>query len=546
MVGSAVLAVQFRTSLVIIMRSLPWSLALFLFPALAVPAQKVTVIPESSHGLTPSLRSLAARSGAVSVMDRDDEEGEEETGTSARAIWQADPVVQRNAGAKLVTLPGLNLAGLGLGFTGPQGPFTFSWVPSDSNASVGATQVVEVVNVSMAVFDKTSGTPTLGPLLMKHLWDGVSAACASKSGNPKPIDPIVIYDKQAGRWVLEGATLNPPYYTCFAVSNTGDATGTYTAYAFALPQNGFTTPRFSIWPDGYYLSMYSINTGYVGPAACVVNRAQMLAGQTATMQCFSTPEIGIGISGMMPSDMDGATPPPAGSPNYFMVQGPAGSNSLYLYRLHVDFTTPANSSFTGPTVISVAPYTQGALGAVVPQLGTTQKLMAIGTWVMHRVAYRYFSQANPPYDSLVLTHTVSVDKHTGVRWYELRNLDSSPTVFQQGTYSPDSNFRWMPSIAQDQFGDIAVGYSVSSSAMYPSIRYSGRAASDPLGTLEAEGTIFNGNGHQEASIRWGDFTSMALDPTDDCTFWYTNQYMGASGDYDWGTRLFSFRFPACQ
>src|SRR5580658_1937045 len=526
----------------VIVRALIFNLALFLLPTLAISSQKVKVVPESNHGLTPTLRSLAGRSGAAGAVDL---EAEEEPETSAGFAPQADPVVQRVAGPKLVTIPGMNLPGLGIGYTGPQGPFTFSWAPSDSNASVGATQVVEVVNVSLLVFDKATGTPTLGPVVMSSLWDGVNAACSSKGGTAL-IDPIVIYDKLAGRWVLEGATLNPPYYTCFAVSNTGDATGTYTAYAFALPQNGFTTPRFSIWPDGYYLSLYNTTAKYVGPAACVANRPQMVLGQTATMQCFSTPETSIGISGMMPSDMDGATPPPAGSPNYYMVQGPAGSNSLYLYRFHVDFTTPANSTFTGPTIISVAPYTQGALGPVVPQLGTTQKVMAIGTWVMHRVAYRYFSQADPPHDSLVLTHTVSVGKHTGVRWYELRNLDSTPTVFQQGTYSPDTNYRWMAGIAQDQFGDIAVGYSVSSAAMYPSIRYSGRLSSDPLGTLETEATIFSGSAYQTGSIRWGDFTSMSLDPTDDCTFWYTNQYMGANGTYDWATRVFSFQFPACQ
>jgi len=529
-------------------RALPCALALFLFPLLAVSPPKVKVIPDSNHRLTASLRSLALPQGTMSksaVGANEREPEDEETAAGPVAAEQADPVVQQAPGADLATLPGLNLPGLGLGFTGPQGPFTFAWAPSDSNASVGATQVVEVVNVSLLVLDKATGTPTLGPVLMKSLWTGVNKSCASEGGTAL-IDPVVLYDKQAQRWVLEGATLNPPYYTCFAVSTTSDATGPYNAYAFALPQNGFTTPRFSIWPDGYYLSLYNTMANYVGPAACVVNRQQMIAGQAATMQCLSTPETSIGISGMMPSDMDGATPPPAGTPNYYMVEGPAGSNALYLYKFHVDYVTPANSTFTGPTAISVAPYTQGALGAIVPQLGTTQKLMAIGTWVMHRVAYRNFSTANPPHDSLVLTHTVSVGKKTGVRWYELRNLDTTPTVFQQGTYAPDSNYRWMASVAQDKMGDLAVGYSVSSATMYPSIRYSGRLVSDPLGTLETEATIFNGAAYQTGSIRWGDFTSMGLDPVDDCTFWYNNQYMGANGTYEWATRLFSFKFPACN
>jgi len=525
------------------MRTLPWGLSLLLFPALAASSQKVTVIPESNHRLTPPLRSLAVPTSAVATPEREQEEEETVTGTPVAV--QNDPVVQGIPGTQLMTVPGLNLPGLGFGYTGPQGPFTFSWAPSDSNASVGPTQVVEVVNVSLLVYDKASGNPILGPVVMKNLWNGVNAACASQGGTAL-IDPIVIYDKQAARWVLEGATLNPPYYACFAVSTTSDATGTYTAYAFALPQNGFTTPRFSIWPDGYYLSLYNIMPTYVGPAACVVDRHKLLRGQNATMQCLSTPETSIGISGMMPTDMDGVNLPPAGSPNYYLVEGPPGSNSLYLYRFHVDFTTPANSSFTGPTAISVAPYTQASLGAVVPQLGTTQKLMAIGTWVMHRVAYRYFTHTNPPHDALVLTHTVSVGHRTGIRWYELRDLNSTPTVYQQGTYAPDANYRWMASIAEDKRGNIAVGYSVSSANMYPSIRYTGRVSSDPLGKLEAEGTIFTGSAYQEGSLRWGDFTSMGLDPSDDCTFWYNNQYMGANGTYTWATRLFSFQFPSCQ
>ena len=406
--------------------------------------------------------------------------------------------------------------------------------------------MVEVVNVSLLVFDKTTGTPTLGPMTLSSLWHGISAPSSSQ-GTPL-IDPIVIYDKLAGRWVLEGATLNPPYYACFAVSNTSDATGSYTAYAFSLPQNGFTTPRFGIWPDGYYLSMYNTMPNYVGPAACVVDRVKMLAGQTAAMQCFSTPETSIGIGGMMPADMDGTTAPPAGSPEYFLVLGPQGSNALYLYRFHVDYTTPGNSSFTGPSSISVTPYTQAAFGASVPQPGTSQKLMAIGSWVMHRVAYRNFANANPPYESLLLTHTVSARKGqtTGVRWYELRNLSTTPTVYQQGTYAPDTTYRWMASVAEDKMGDIALGYSVSSTSVYPSIRYTGRTASDPLGRMESEGTILTGSAHQSGSLRWGDFTSMAVDPVDDCTFWYNNQYMGANGTYAWATQLFSFTFPGCH
>ena len=363
----------------------------------------------------------------------------------------------------------------------------------------------------------------------------------------------MLYDKQAARWVIKIVTLGNPYLTCVAVLHTtSDATGTYNRYAFQLPDQGnLTGQKFGLWPDAYYFTQYTFpdSATYLGPEACALDRNHMLAGQTATMQCFQVNNTK--IYGMVPSDLDGANAPPPGSPNYCLIQGPVRSNSLYLYRFHVDFTTPANSTFTGPVVINVAAYTPASADGVVsiPQLGTTQLLDANGSDLMHRLAYRNFAHANPPYESLVVTHSVLVgsgsNRTLGLRWYQLRKPATTPAVFQQGTYSPDTSYRWMGSIAQDRMGNFALGYSVSSSTMYPAIRYTGRVPSDPINTLEAEVTLFSGSGAQTGGGRWGDYTSVSVDPVDDCTMWYTNEYMAGTGALNWATRLFSFKFPSC-
>jgi len=229
-----------------------------------------------------------------------------------------------------------------------------------------------------------------------------------------------------------------------------------------------------------------------------------------------------------------------------------GSNSLNLWKFHVDFATPANSTFTGPSTLAVAAFTEACSGGVcIPQSGTSEKLDSLGDRLMYRLAYRNFGT----HASLVVNQSVAVTagKHggnTGVRWYELRSLSATPTVFsvfQQGTFAPDSSFRWMGSIAMDEVGDIAVGFSVSSSSIHPEIHYIGRVPGDAPGTLESEATIIDGGGSQLHSLnRWGDYSSMSVDPVDDCTFWYTNEYLKTNGTFNWSTRIASFKFSGCS
>jgi len=225
-----------------------------------------------------------------------------------------------------------------------------------------------------------------------------------------------------------------------------------------------------------------------------------------------------------------------------------GTNVLDLWRFHVDWVNTASTTLTGPFVIPVAAYTSACNGGTcIPQSGTNQQLDSLADRLMYRLAYRNIAGV----ERLVVNHSVRVgtsarNPFTGVRWYEIRNPNGSPSIFQQSTYSPYSSFRWMGSIAMDKQGNMALGYSVSSSTMHPSIRFTGRLASDPLNTMQAETSIIEGTGSQLRSLaRWGDYSSMAIDPVDDCTFWYTTEYLKANGTFNWSTRIASFKFPGC-
>jgi hypothetical protein len=321
-----------------------------------------------------------------------------------------------------------------------------------------------------------------------------------------------------------------------AVSTTSDATGTYNRYAFSFGNTDFPDyPKLSVWPDAYYMSFNSFANGmtFIGANACALDRSAMLAGSDATIICFQQPS---SVASLLPSDMDGTIPPAAGEPALFMN---FATGTIQLWAFHVDFATPANSTFAGPTVLTVAAFTKRCLKACVPQPGTTQRLDALGDRPMYRLAYRQFPNG---IESLVFNHSVS----TGIRWYEVRSPNSTPTVFQQGTFGPNSTTRWMGSIAMDQSSDIALGYSVSSSSVYPSIYFTGRVAADTPGSMEGEQLIVHGSGSQTGGVsRWGDYSAMTVDPVDDCTFWYTQEYIQSNGSFNWNTRISNLIFPNC-
>jgi hypothetical protein len=455
------------------------------------------------------------------------------------------------------TLP-LVAAGGSLGFEGVGlgNGYAVNAAPPDTEGSVGydpATgthQYVQWVNEAFAVFDADTGAqiyPASGGAAGNTIWSGFSAGNCSSNNDG---DPIVLYDKAAHRWLMTqfSVTGGPPYYQCVAVSQTPDATGAWNRYAYSFG-NGFNDyPKFGVWPDGYYASFNIFNNGttFAGPKVCAFDRSAMLSGAAAGSVCFQLPSSN---GALLPSDLDGSTPPPAGSPNYFV--GLGSSTTLNVYKFHVDFATPANSTLSGPSAITVASYSQACGGgACVPQPGTRQKLDSLGDRMMYRLAYRNFGNGQ---ESLVVNHSVNVGSskrstYTGVRWYELRVSNSTPSLYQQGTFAPNANFRWMGSIAMDKVGNMLLGYSESNSkSLYPSIFYTGRVPTDPLGTMETESSILNGSGSQLPNLnRWGDYSTMSIDPKDDCTFWYTQEYLGSSGTFNWHTYVKSVKFPSCS
>ena len=442
-----------------------------------------------------------------------------------------DTVRQGTAVPNTTPAPSLNFEGLG----NAQYGFSVASAPPDTNGAIGATQYFQIVNSSFAVFSKTTGALVAGPSATNTLWSGFGGGCQTNNDG----DGIALYDKLANRWVIsQFSVTTTPFLQCVAVSTTSDATGTYNRYSFQY-SNFDDYPKMGVWPDGYYttFNMFNGNT-FVGADSCAYNRTAMLAGTAAQQVCFQQSSA---VGGLLPSDLDGTTAPPAGSPNYQIYYG---TNSLQLFKFHVDFVNTANSTYAGPTNIPVAAFSAlCAGGTCVPQPSGGNQLDSLADRLMFRLAYRNLGS----HESLVTSHSVVSGTSGGVRWYEIQNPNGTPVVAQQSTFAPDSSYRWMSSAAMDQAGDIAVGYSVSSSAVNPSVRFAARLATDPASTLGAEVSAVAGTGTQSGSslTRWGDYSAMTVDPVDDCTFWYTQEYMKTTGAFNWNTRISSFKFPSC-
>jgi hypothetical protein len=455
--------------------------------------------------------------------------------------------LQTSIGAPVNAAIGLNLLGVGKGFPA----YSVPDAPPDVNLAVGDTQVVQWVNVSYAIFNKSTGAIVAGPIQGNAFWNGFGGPCQNDNSG----DILPQWDKIAHRWVMsQNVFVSGQYTSCFAISTTANATGTY--YRFAFLQPGFPDyPKLGIMPDAYYQSQNNFGpagTSYVGAYVCAYERAKMLVGNSTAKQiCFQT---GTFDDSLLPADLDSAgTLPPAGQPEVFLGSIDNGSNyvNVYEYLFHVDFTTPSNSTFTGPggtmPVPGVASFSLacGGFSACVKQPTPGELLDSLGDRLMYRLAYRNFSG---DHQTWLVSHSVTAGTSVGERWYEMRAPENATnlSVYQQGTFAPDSSYRWMGSVAMDQSQNIALGYSVSSSSVYPAINFTGREPGDPLGTMAGESLIVAGTGSQQStSHRWGDYTSMVLDAQDDCTFWYTAEYYQTTASFGWSTRLASFKFPSC-
>jgi hypothetical protein len=452
----------------------------------------------------------------------------------------------------------------------------------DPNGAVGTKQYMEWVNVYYQAYDKLTFAPVWStPQAGMTPWKNANlSACSSVAG-----DGYIVFDRLASRWVIGAHTSTTNnYYYCIAISNTDDLKSpTLSWFAYAIPLNSILGtnasgnvyfpdwPKLGTWSDAYYLSLdlEDPNNAYreVGAVACALDRSNMILGLTPNApQCFREPatlggSVFLGHS-LIPAEVDGTTAPPAGRDEYFVsIQNPVidgvttTTDTFNVWDFHLDWTNPVNSTFTQSTQ-PVSPYTPGCytpsspvLTLCVPEQSSSLSgihLDSVGDRFMPRLSYRNFGS----YESFLFSHTIQVgtgtSKQSGVRWYELRGA-GTPLLYQNGTVNPDSSlFRFMPSIAQDNSGEAAVGYSVSSGTTHPGIRASWWNLKG--GTAPTEISLFSGSGDEQNTGQWGDYTSMTVDPVDGCTFWYVNEYFAQNQTgkpYNWDTRISNFKLAGC-
>lgn len=427
--------------------------------------------------------------------------------------------------------------------------------PPDPNGDVGPDHYVQMVNSTIQVWDK-QGNSLTGPTAINQLWQNAVAAgqgqdqCRTQNAG----DPIVLYDQQVDRFMISQFT-NPNSATgpggtfpmCIAYSQTGDPTQNWFVYQFNLPAS-HDYMKYGIWPDGLYMSTFE--GGSVG--AYVFDRAQMISGSPATFQAFTGVAMGAGVDGrgtrIVPADWDGDNPPPAGAPNPFAMSFDGavdgGNDRIEISEFHVDWVTPANSTFGVVTTLNTAAFDTDlnctpTFRDCIPQPGVTNRIDSLSNRLMARLQYRNFGG----HESMVINQTVDADGNdrAGVRWYELRRGGGAWTIHQQGTYAPvDGVHRWMGAAAMDGQGNIALGYSVSDgTATFPGLRYTARHAGDPLGAMTQGEQVLAAGTTTETSNRWGDYAGLVVDPEDECTFWFTGERDNSA------TTIGSFRLPSC-
>ena len=495
--------------------------------------QKATVMRATYFDISPPLRDMVQKSDAI--HDQSWKSGFVKnklntvyTDNTVYDQFASDPLRQFAPGNIRTDTTIQNFDGIG----------TTGYMPPDTDGDVGMSNYIQVVNCKYAIYDK-NGNKLMGPFNNSSIFTGLP-------NNSNDGDAIVLYDENADRWLFSQFSLpnypSGPFYENVAISQTSDPTGSWYRYQFTfsvMPDY----PKLSVWGDGYYMTIrrFSTSGSWLGPAAIAMDRTKMLAGDlTATMQMFTMPS---SYEGPQAADCDNYFPP-AGSP---CPVAALTTSTVKLWDFHVDWTTPANSSFSQNYSIPISVFTPISGSATVPQKGTAQKLDPMsGKRIMFRMPFRNFGT----HWSMLLSTTVNVSGVAGIRWMELRNNTAGAwSLYQEGTYAPgDGNHRWMGSIAMDSLGNIALGYSVSGSNLYPSIRYTGRMNGDPLGTMTvAEGGIINGGGSQtgvgwDQPYRWGDYSAMNADPAENGKFWYTQEYYETTSAGSWKTRVGSFSF----
>ena len=451
-----------------------------------------------------------------------------------------DPALQSTAGVAANYSNPNTVTGVGVGFPG----FVSQWAPPDTNMAVGLNYYIQWVNTSFAIFDKATDGIVAGPLPGNTPWVGFNNGCATNNDG----DPIIQYDRKYDRWIFTQFSISTkPYLQCIAISQTSDPQGSYYRYAINFGNSNFPDyPKLGIWKTGYFMSFNIFKGSFQGPNICAIDRDNAVIGTAPAVVCA---QLGASAGSLLPADEDGATE--ATFDEVFMG---FSTNNLNVWKFHPNFTSPSSSSVTGPsTVAGLKAFTTACGGgACIPQPGTSELLDSLADRLMYRLAYRNVGGT----DYLVVNHSVNPNASgigvSGIRWYQLTATGGNVALVQQGTYAIDSNARWMGSIAMDKCGDIGVGYSVSGSGtngVKPSIRFAGRVPTDTVtntvGSLEHELNLVVGTGSQTSGLnRWGDYSAMRVDPSDDKTFYYTTEYLKNDGTFNWSTAISKIQFSA--
>ncbi len=434
--------------------------------------------------------------------------------------------------------------------------------PPDTNGDVGPNYFIQSVNTSIGVFDKSTGTRvaafTFDTLMSQGHFGNL---CDTDNFG----DPVVLYDTFEDRWIItdfafkldsSGNVVNPPgAFQCFAVSKSGDpVTGGWNFYSISVAGGLNDYPKFGIWPDGLYMSAnlfnYASGGAYKNPRLYALNKAQMYAGKsTVQIVSFDAPAAEFTL---MPANarLQAGTPPP-GSPNYFAVVWQY-LNAVSVYKFHVDWAHVPASSLTGPFLSLTATNWSQFTGASGRAPSPANSLDTLYPRLMMQNQYSNIGGAESLWDSHTVGASGATSAQAAVRYYQVDVTAGTVqgTATQAFTWSPDATVhRFMPSVAVDKAGDMAIGYSGSSATLNPALRYAGRLAGDPINAItQTETSLFEGTGSQSGTCgstctRWGDYSTMTLDP-DGCTFWYTNEYYATNGLNDL-TRIGAFAFPSC-
>jgi hypothetical protein len=543
-------------------------------PSFKTPAP--TISRAVAFDVSPALRDLAKKASpsshqpsSASVVDIRPERGPVAVGhgfTGDGALQGANALAPQTLAASIPS-PLANFEGASS--LDNFNVFGFRVNPPDPDGAVGLNHYVELINLTFSVFDK-QGNQLLGPMDIGSLWQGFAVPdCSDPSG-----DPIVIYDQFTNRWFLTQFTTRTPIdYNCVAVSTSPDPTGTYFRYAFTTGENFPDYPKYGNWKQTLVITTreFGNTSDFYGIGVYALQKSDLVAGKPNPSEVkflLDSAVVPLNLigDGLLPADIDGSQPPKDHAPIPLIGTQDDGASygatfdALNVWEMSVDWSPRPSGSISLAAQLPVAAFDSVFPCAptsrdCLPQPGITNRAQYLDvlsyrqrpTW---RLAYRNFGQ----YESMVTDQSVEARPGiAGMRWYEIRRVNGQYSLYQQGTFAPDDGVnRWMGSIAEDAMGNMALGYSVvNGTDVFPGIRYTARFNGDPLGQMTlGEGTIIDGTGVQTTTnSRWGDYTAMTIDPTDDCTFWYVNEYYTAAGQASspagWQTRIASFKLPGC-